>query len=977
MKQKQLLKPLFLLCALLVGGLNSLWAAEASFAPSDFSGQGTSGTGSAISATVDGVTFACDKGYGTTQVRCYSGGKITISSSNTITAISFTFSGSYTGGLETSYTGLSATSWEKTLSSQARITAVTVTYSTASSTAVETTTTIDASGITNTDVYLSTKAGSLSATVKDEDDNTVKGATVTWSGNNDAVATIDASTGAVTLVDAGTVTFTASYAGDDANYKPSSDTYEMTVTNSAPYVQPLTVEITPNYTFWGQSAQFSGSTYNALSGSKDNVELSWSRGSGSTYANNSAMRFYKDNTLTFTAPTGYVIKSILIDGTLQNDETFSPGSFDSNSMTWTGKSATVTMSRPSNGSSYATITKYTITLEEASNLPTPTVTISGDLTLDLNGGTNVSAGTLTAAVTYNDAAVQGATVTWSSSDPEVATIDENGDVTLLKTGEVTFTATFAETTEYNEATGTKTITVTDSKAPGSSAENAYTVEQAIAAIDAGTGVTGVYATGIVSEIVTAYNSQYGNISYNISADGSTSGAQLQAYRGKSYNGENFTSEDDIQVGDVVVVYGNLKKHNSTYEFDADNQLVSLNRPTNPIITASDVELTYDATSGEVAYEVANTVTGVSLTATTDADWISNISVADDKVTFTTTANEGTTDRTATITLSYTGATDKEITVTQAHFVADYATLPFEYNDGKPSNISGLTQSGLGTDYSSSPKMRFDTTGDELVLRINEAPGKLTFDIKGNSFSGGTFTLQASADGETYSDVATYTELGETQHEVITTLDSDVRYIKWVYTEKSSGNVALGNITLYKLITVTISSVGYKAYNTTADTDFSGTGVKAYVVTGYTTESVTLEEVTAAPEGTPLVLKADGGDYTLYAAEETPAAPANLLQVSNGTVGDGSTIYALANVNGPGFYVVKEGLTIPTNYIEIPAGYAPALSFDFGEGTTGIRSIENGQLTIDNVYYDLSGRKLNAMPTQKGVYIVNGKKVVIK
>jgi len=60
-----------------------------------------------------------------------------------------------------------------------------------------------------------------------------------------------------------------------------------------------------------------------------------------------------------------------------------------------------------------------------------------------------------------------------------------------------------------------------------------------------------------------------------------------------------------------------------------------------------------------------------------------------------------------------------------------------------------------------------------------------------------------------------------------------------------------------------------------------------------------------------------------------------------------------------------------------ANAAPALSFDFGEGTTGIRSIENGQLTIDNVYYDLSGRKLNAMPTQKGVYIVNGKKVVIK
>ncbi len=106
--------------------VGNVWGA--SFAPSDFSGQGTSGTGSAISATVDGVTFACDKGYGTTQIRCYSGGKITICSSNTITAISFTFSGSsYKGGLNASYTGLSTTSRTFTLTGQARITACTVT----------------------------------------------------------------------------------------------------------------------------------------------------------------------------------------------------------------------------------------------------------------------------------------------------------------------------------------------------------------------------------------------------------------------------------------------------------------------------------------------------------------------------------------------------------------------------------------------------------------------------------------------------------------------------------------------------------------------------------------------------------------------------------------------------------------------------------------------------------------------------------
>ena len=107
----------------------------ASFAPSNFSGQGVTGTGGPISATVDGVTFSCDKGFGTTQIRCYSGGSITISSSYTITAIAFTFSGSsYKGGLKDSYTNLSTNSWTQTLEGQARFTKIEVTYSGGSST---------------------------------------------------------------------------------------------------------------------------------------------------------------------------------------------------------------------------------------------------------------------------------------------------------------------------------------------------------------------------------------------------------------------------------------------------------------------------------------------------------------------------------------------------------------------------------------------------------------------------------------------------------------------------------------------------------------------------------------------------------------------------------------------------------------------------------------------------------------------------
>ena len=58
-------------------------------------------------------------------------------------------------------------------------------------------------------------------------------------------------------------------------------------------------------------------------------------------------------------------------------------------------------------------------------------------------------------------------------------------------------------------------------------------------------------------------------------------------------------------------------------------------------------------------------------------------------------------------------------------------------------------------------------------------------------------------------------------------------------------------------------------------------------------------------------------------------------------------------------------------------YIPLTSIGGGDGdTTGIMEIENGKLNIES-WYSLDGRRLNAKPTKKGVYIQNGKKVVVK
>jgi len=146
-----------------------------------------------------------------------------------------------------------------------------------------------------------------------------------------------------------------------------------------------------------------------------------------------------------------------------------------------------------------------------------------------------------------------------------------------------------------------------------------------------------------------------------------------------------------------------------------------------------------------------------------------------------------------------------------------ATLPFTYDSGRPGvTITGLTQSGLGTDYTTSPMMKFDTVGDYLILNFTGVPGVLSFKIKWNQGTTATrfpgdFTLQESSNGITYSTVQLYnTTTGtalanaSTVTESIATLLTTSRYVKWIYSSKTNGNIGIGAINLTSGINPSLS-----------------------------------------------------------------------------------------------------------------------------------------------------------------------------
>ena len=190
--------------------------------------------------------------------------------------------------------------------------------------------------------------------------------------------------------------------------------------------------------------------------------------------------------------------------------------------------------------------------------------------------------------------------------------------------------------------------------------------------------------------------------------------------------------------------------------------------------------------------------------------------------------------------------------------------------------------------------------------------------------------------------------------------------------------------------ITISSVGMGTFCSTHPLDFSGTdGIKAYIVSAFkpSTGEVTLTRITDVPANTGIVVKGDADTYSIpWGAGETVVANM-LVGVTENTVlnkvnGD-YTNYILAKKNGNlGFYAVSDGSTLSAGkaYLPLPTAQLPSnagarqMTMVFDDETTGIQqNISRTELNSD--YYDLQGRRVS-MPT-RGLYIVNGKKVVIK
>lgn len=199
----------------------------------------------------------------------------------------------------------------------------------------------------------------------------------------------------------------------------------------------------------------------------------------------------------------------------------------------------------------------------------------------------------------------------------------------------------------------------------------------------------------------------------------------------------------------------------------------------------------------------------------------------------------------------------------------------------------------------------------------------------------------------------------------------------VFTGKDDTN-RIGSVKVYLMATsiqATVTAAGWATWVAPVDVTVPS-GVEAYAV-ALNGNKTSLTALTDIPAGTPVLLKNED-TFQFPLATTTPAAVTTALKVSDGT--GVANAYVLAKPAGHeiGFYKWTDAQALPAGkvYLVYPGTSAPDFISLDGDATDISEKVTviSEQFATDPVY-NLNGQRV-AQPT-KGLYIVNGKKVIIK
>ncbi len=591
---------------------------------------------------------------------------------------------------------------------------------------------------------------------------------------------------------------------------------------------------------------------------------------------------------------------------------------------------------------------------------------------------NLSGANLTGAITLT--ATGGYTVSPTSITPV------NGDIAAT---EITITPPTTSTV------GTKNGTVTISGgglAQSSiinlslSVEAPLTVAAARNLIDGGTGLSSRYVAGIISQ-VDSYSSN--QITYWISDDGTTTN-QLEVYKGKGLNNTNFTSKNDLKVGDIVIVFGNLTLYNTTYEFSAGNYLVYFERPVVASIDVvpNSIEAVDAGADGTIEVTYNNITTVVAeiyfCNAQGDAatyDWVAAEINAQNNVDYIIEANTGAA-RTAYMKVH---ALDNNAQDVYSELITISQAEHFEIVDGV---FDFVAAGNVGEDYGSG--VPFSTSAYVTTEKTWTAVNVTM--VTGRKSGNGYRWWDADKTLRFYN--GAYASFSVPAGYLITKIVNTGANFDVADSGTLSGSTWTGcaeEVTLsvtntrnIKTITVTYidatPTLGANGYSTfAAPFKYTVSGAEVYKA-AYDEQqnAIVLTEVENAvvPANAGIILKGTEGDVVTITPSNDAAsdfAGNELVGVLTPTLAQANWYVLATNLDGDGltkFHNCQAGITIPANkaYMVIGEATAPSIRIiEAGNEATDIQNVEgaenavkfmeNGQLYIlkNGVVYDAMGK----------------------
>lgn len=636
----------------------------------------------------------------------------------------------------------------------------------------------------------------------------------------------------------------------------------------------------------------------------------------------------EDGKYTFKAKEGYLCAAnssknyLKSQTTLDNNgkATISITTDGSTTLKFTGNYTRNTIQyNPNNGSPifscYASTSQSPVVLFRlaTSSDPKPTISFS-ETTYSVNIGQPLQ---LTATALLDEAAIEDGKITYSSSDTNVATIDENGNITAISEGTSTITATLeAVEGSYQSATATCELTVKDSRtAPVFSfSEESYTIN-----------------VNEAKQILPTTNSN-GEISYASSDDAVATVDAEGNVKG--------IAEGDATITATIAATNEYKAATETYQI----KVVDPNKP-------------------------AEVVTPMSFKKVTSTDELIEggqyiIVCEDQNVAMTTiSSNKG---ETTNITIKGDNSIEIEtISATVNIYTMSVATDGYFQliNGDKMLSTGGVKSTNLSLTAQSSTddNAKWKLSDNGLISKSNaESTETKRAILLNSSYLLGHYAVSNLNNG--YHTTQLY------RLETSATINEKIGYTTF-YTDK-----------VYQL------ADGMTAY-TINESDEAG---KVNAIEAYAAG----EDV---PANTALLLGGEAGTYRLPVLNKEVAAYEGENLLEGKRMADGMTrsdrenvlYYKLTTLNGenPGFYWgAEEGAAFimknpTTAYLAVDKAVAGAngLRLVIGEsGTTGIGTVT--ETTQNGAIYTISGVRVNAGSTAglpKGIYIVNGKKLLVK